>query len=141
MEGGIGAMEKIKVLIVDDQESVRQSLRTILQLVDDLEVVGEARDGAEAVEQTKRLEPDVVLMDMKMAPSDGLSAAKGIREHNESVGVVMITMHHSDIARERAIEAGVDAFVEKGIAMEDLVDKIRQVYRRRGQREKKDGKN
>jgi len=126
-------MEKIKVLIVDDQESVRQSLRTILQLVDDLEVVGEAGDGAEAIEQTKRLNPDVVLMDMKMAPSDGLSAAKGIREYSKSVGVVMITMHHSDIAKERAVEAGVDAFVEKGISMEDLIDRIRQVYRERGQ--------
>ena len=126
-------MGKIKVLIVDDQESVRQSLRTILQLVDDIEVVGEAENGTEAVEQTKRLSPDVVLMDMKMAPSDGLSAAKDIREHSQSVGVVMITMHDSDIAREQAIEAGVDAFVEKGIAMEDLVNKIRQVYRRRGQ--------
>ena len=126
-------MGKIKVLIVDDQESVRQSLRTILQLVDDIEVVGEAENGTEAVEQTKRLSPDVVLMDMKMAPSDGLSAAKDIREHSQSVGVVMITMHDSDIARERALEAGVDTFVEKGIAMEDLVDKIRQVYRKRGQ--------
>ncbi|UCF95888.1 MAG: response regulator transcription factor [Spirochaetaceae bacterium] len=124
-------MKQIRVLIVDDQESVRQSLRTILQLVDDIEVVGEARDGSEAVEQTKRLAPDVVLMDMKMAPSDGLSAAKSIREHSESVGVVMITMHHSDIARGRAVEAGVDVFVEKGIAMEDLVDKIRHVYRKR----------
>jgi len=125
-------MEKIKVLIVDDQESVRQSLRTILQLVDDLEVVGEAENGTGAVKQTKRLGPDIVLMDMKMAPSDGLSAAKGIREHGESVGVVMITMHDSDIARERASEAGVDAFMEKGIATEDLVEKIRQVYRKRG---------
>jgi len=126
-------MGKIKVLIVDDQENVRRSLRTILQLVDDMEVVGEAGNGTEAVEQTKRLEPDVVLMDMKMAPSDGLSAAKGIREQSESVGIVMITMHDSDIARERAIEAGVDTFVEKGIAMEDLVEKIRQVYGKRGQ--------
>jgi two-component system invasion response regulator UvrY len=126
-------MKKIKVLVVDDQESVRQSLRTILQLVEDLEVVGEARDGSEAIEQTQRLDPDVVLMDMKMAPSDGLSAARGIRELSESVGVVMITMHHSDIAREQAVEAGVDAFVEKGIAMEDLIEKIRQVFRERGQ--------
>jgi len=134
MAGGIDTMGKIKVLIVDDQESVRQSLLTILQLVDDLEVVGEAENGTEAVEQTKRLGPDVVLMDMKMAPSDGLSAAKGIKEHSESVGVVLITMHGSEIAREQAVEAGVDAFVEKGIAMEDLIDKIRQVYRKKGQR-------
>ena len=110
-----------------------QSLRTILQLVDDIEVVGEAENGTEAVEQTKRLGHDVVLMDMKMAPSDGLSAARGIREHSESVGVVMITMHDSDIARERALEVGVDTFVEKGIGMEDLVEKICRVYRKRGQ--------
>jgi DNA-binding NarL/FixJ family response regulator len=67
-----------------------------------------------------------------MAHSDGLSAAKSIREHSDSVGVVMITMHHSDIAREQALEAGVDTFVEKGIAMEDLVEAIRKVYIKRG---------
>jgi DNA-binding NarL/FixJ family response regulator len=121
------------VLIVDDQESVRQSLKMILQLVDDLKVVGEARDGIEAIEQTKQLHPHVVLMDMKMARADGFGAAKGIKEYSQSVGVVMITMHHSNIARERAIEAGVDVFVEKGIAMEDLVDRIRRVYREKRQ--------
>jgi DNA-binding NarL/FixJ family response regulator len=122
-------MEKTKILIVDDQESVRQSLRTILELVDDLEVVGEARDGVEAVEQTNALAPDVVLMDMKMARADGLSAARSIREHSGSVGIVMITMHHSEAAREQALEAGVDTFVEKGIAMDDLVEAIRRVHR------------
>ena len=125
-------MKKIKVLIVDDQESVRQSLKTILQLEGDLDVVGEAKDGVEAVEQTKELQPDVVLMDMRMAGADGLSAARGIREHSESVGVVMITMHHSDIAREQALEAGVDTFVEKGIAMEDLVGAIHRLYAQKG---------
>jgi DNA-binding NarL/FixJ family response regulator len=95
-------MEKTKILIVDDQTNVRQSLGTILGLIDDFEVVGKAADGEDAIRLTVQLAPDVVLM---------------------------LTMHGSANARQRAFEAGVDGFVEKGIAMEDLADSIRRVHR------------
>ena len=124
-------MEKTKILIVDDQSNVRQSLGTILGLIDDFEVLGEASDGAEAVRLTAELEPDVVLMDMSMSELDGTAATRSIKDSNPRVGVLMLTMHGSQTARQRAFEAGVDGFLEKGITMDELADSIRRVKRTR----------
>ena len=120
-------MDKIRILIVDDQESVRQSLKTVLRLAPDLEVVGEAAGGAEAAEQAAVLQPDVVVMDMMMAGTDGLAATKAIKRRSRDVAVVMLTMHGSQAMGRRADRAGVDAFVEKGVSMDDLVQTIRRV--------------
>jgi DNA-binding NarL/FixJ family response regulator len=120
-------MERIKILIVDDQKSVRQSLGTILGLIDDFEVLGEASDGNEAIRLAAELSPDVVLMDMSMSEPDGIEATRSIRDKNPGVGVVMLTMHGSDNARQRAFASGVDVFVEKGIPIEDLADTLRRV--------------
>jgi len=122
-------MEKIKILIVDDQKNVRQSLGTILGLIDDFEVLGEAADGAEAIRLAAELDPDIVLMDMSMSELDGTAATKNIKESNPRVGVLMLTMHGSQNARQRAFEAGVDGFLEKGISMDELADSIRRVKR------------
>lgn len=128
-----GITTKIRILIVDDLEHVRQGLRTILELTDDLEVVGEASDGLEAIRQAEQLEPDVVLMDLEMPQLDGLEATQRIKAHHPEIGVVMITIHDSASNRERAARVGVDAFVEKGIAFEVLLKTIRQVWRRHSQ--------
>ena len=121
-------MEKTKILIVDDQKNVRQSLGTILGLIDDFEVVGEAADGEEAIRLAAELDPDIVLMDMSMSELDGTAATRSIKERDPGIGVLMLTMHGSQNARQRALEAGVDGFVEKGIAMEELADSIRRVH-------------
>jgi len=122
-------MDKIKILIVDDQNNVRQSLGTILALIDGFEVVGGAADGAEAIRLAAELDPDIVLMDMSMSELDGTAATRNIKQSNPRVGVLMLTMHGSRNARQRAFEAGVDGFVEKGIAMDELADSIRRVKR------------
>ncbi len=122
-------MKKTKILIVDDQKNVRQSLGTILGLIDDFEVLGEAADGEEAIGLAAELEPDIVLMDMSMSELDGTEATKIIKERNPKVGVLMLTMHGSESARQRAIAAGVDGFVEKGIAMDELAGSIRRINR------------
>jgi DNA-binding NarL/FixJ family response regulator len=122
-------MEKTKILIVDDQKNVRRSLGTILGLIDDFELLGEAADGAEAIRLAAVLDPDIVLMDMSMCELDGTAATRSIKESNPRVGVLMLTMHGSQNARQRAFEAGVDGFVEKGIAMEELADSIRRVHK------------
>ena len=122
-------MDKTKILIVDDQKNVRQSLGTILELIDDFEVLGEAADGVEAIRLVARLDPDIVLMDMSMSELDGTAATKKIKESNPRVGVLMLTMHGSQTARQRAFEAGADGFLEKGITMDELADSIRRVKR------------
>jgi DNA-binding NarL/FixJ family response regulator len=122
-------MEKIKILIVDDQKNVRQSLGTILGLIDDFAVMGEAANGEQAIRLAAELDPDIVLMDMSMTELDGAAATRGIKKDDPSIGVLMLTMHGSQNAQQRAFEAGVDGFVEKGIAMEELADSIRRVHR------------
>jgi DNA-binding NarL/FixJ family response regulator len=122
-------MTKVRILIVDDLEHVRQGLRTVLQLTDDLEVVGEASNGLEAIQLAEQLEPDVVLMDLEMPKLDGFEATQRIKDRHPAIGVVMITIHDSNSNRERAAKVGVDAFVEKGTPIQVLSETIRQVWR------------
>lgn len=119
---------KIKILIVDDKERVRQDLRTALGLMEGLEVVGEAADGAEALQQAECLGPDVVLMDLKMPGMDGFEAARQIKDCHLARGVVVLTLYGDKTARQRATQAGVDAFVEKGTSIRTLSEIIQQVW-------------
>ncbi len=120
-------VSKIKLLIVDDQERVRQDLRTALQLMQGLEVVGEAADGFEAVRQAEDLGPDVVLVDLKMPGMDGFEAARQIKARRLARGVVALTIYGDDAAREQAARAGVDAFVVKGTPIQALAETIRKI--------------
>jgi DNA-binding NarL/FixJ family response regulator len=120
---------KIRILIVDDLERVREGLCTSLELVDDLECVGQACDGLQAVQLAEKLAPDVVLMDLEMPEMDGLEATRCIKDNHPGIGVVMLTIHEDAGHQERAAQAGVDAFVAKGAAFETLLAAIRQVWR------------
>ena len=124
-------MAEIKLLIVDDLDHVRQSLRTILELAGDLVVVGEACNGLEAIQQVDRLRPDVVLMDLAMPEIDGLEATERIKAQHPETGVVMISIHDNEETREQAKRAGVDAFLAKGNDTETLIQTI-QEFRERG---------
>ncbi len=119
---------KIKLLIVDDLERVRQELRATLQLVEGLEVIGEAANGLEAVRQAENLRPDVVLMDLEMPSLDGFEATRQIKERHLVKGVVILTIHGHHSARERAAQVGADAFIEKGTPIQTLIETIRQVW-------------
>jgi len=119
---------KIRVLIADDSERVRQGLRTILELTDDMEVVGEAANGLEAIQQVDQLRPNLILMDLEMPRLDGVEAAQRIKERFQPTGIIMLTIHSSDSNREKAMGAGVDAFLEKGGSTETLIKTIREIY-------------
>jgi DNA-binding NarL/FixJ family response regulator len=127
---GVATMRVIRVLIVDDMPQVRQGVRTLLPLAGQvadlpLEIVGEAGDGNQAIEQAMALDPDVVLMDLEMPEMDGYAAAQAIKACRPAIRVVALTVHGDPAARRKAQEAGVDAFVEKGAPMPVLMQAIR----------------
>lgn len=125
MTGG----ESIKVLIVDDHQVVRQGLRTFLELQDDVDVVGEAADGAAAVELAEALEPDVVLMDLVMPELDGIEATRRITESGRGASVIVLTSFAEDDQVFPAIEAGAASYLLKDVSPEDLVAAVRAAYR------------
>ncbi len=120
-------LEPIRVLIAEDQTLVRDGLRTILDLEDGFEVVGEAADGQEAVERSLRLRPDVVLMDVRMPGMDGLEAARRILAAGLPTRVVVLTTFDDDEYVTAALRAGVSGFLLKVAPPEDLVAAVRTV--------------
>jgi len=124
-------MSKIKIMIVDDLEHVRQGLRTIFELSEDIEIVGEANNGAEAVTLAGKYNPDVVLMDIEMPKIDGFEATQLIKNQYPGIGVVMISIHHTPEFLKRATESGVDAYLRKGIPSEVLFSTIQEVWKKK----------
>lgn len=120
-------ISKLKILIVDDAEEVRHDLRTILRLTPDLEVLGEAVNGVEALALAEELRPDIVLMDLRLPGLDGLEATQQIKRNGLAKGVVVLSIYAQEENRARAASAGADAFVEKGTGVETLLATIRQV--------------
>jgi len=120
-------MEKIKLLIVDDLDHVRQGLITLLNLSEDLEIIGEAVNGFEAIGMALVLSPDVILMDYEMPKLDGIEATKIVKNHNPNIQIAMISIHDSDEIRNKAIEAGVAVYENKATPIDELMDKIRTV--------------
>jgi len=118
----------ISVLIVDDQALVRTGFRMILEAEADLEVVGEAGDGLQAIDEARRLHPDVILMDVRMPELDGIEATRRLLENGGSdARVVMLTTFDMDEYVYDALRAGASGFLLKDVPPEHLVDGIRAV--------------
>jgi DNA-binding NarL/FixJ family response regulator len=119
----------IRVLLVDDQPLLRQGFRLVLAAEDDLEVVGEAGDGEEAVRMTRLLRPDVVLMDVRMPGTDGIAATRRIVTENAEARVVILTTYDIDQYAFSGLNAGASGFLLKDVLPGDLVAAIRSVAR------------
>jgi DNA-binding NarL/FixJ family response regulator len=119
----------IRVVVADDQTLVRAGFRVLVDSAPDLEVVGEAVDGAQAVEQTLALRPDVVLMDWRMPHLDGLAATARIRQQLPEVQVVMFSSAEGVGGGALARQAGASAFVAKGSPPEQLCAAVLAAWR------------
>ncbi len=119
----------IRVLLADDQELVRSGFRLILELADGIEVVGEAADGREAVRLAKELQPDVVLMDVRMPELDGIEATRRLRQAGVEVRVLVLTTFDLDEYVYAAMRAGASGFLLKDAPREQLVTAVRTVAR------------
>jgi DNA-binding NarL/FixJ family response regulator len=117
----------VRVLIADDQTLMRGGFRMILDAQDDIEVVGEAIDGKDAVEQVGRLRPDVVVMDVRMPSMDGIEATRRISAAHPSARVLILTMFDLDEYVYEALQAGASGFLLKDRPPEELVTAVRVV--------------
>ncbi len=117
----------ISILLADDQSLLRQGFRMVLSAEDDLEVVGEAGDGAEAVRMTRALKPDVVLMDVRMPGTDGIEATRQIVAEVPSARVIILTTYGIDRYAFSGLNAGASGFLLKDVMPADLIAGIRAV--------------
>lgn len=118
---------KIKILIVDDHNVVREGLRRILELDDTLEVIGEAKSGVEAISRAVALMPDVVIMDLKMPGMDGITATREIKQRLPRTQVLVLTLYAEDYVEE-ALDAGASGYLLKDSDLKLIMMAIRQVY-------------
>lgn len=118
----------MRILIADDRSAVRESLKAILHLEEDLEVVGFASNGWEAVRLAESLSPDVILMDVSMPHLDGLEAAQMIRREGIPTTIVALVVADGPAIRQKALRAGVSAVIDKSDIEVDLVEVIRSVH-------------
>jgi DNA-binding NarL/FixJ family response regulator len=119
----------IRVLLADDQELVRSGFRLILELAGDIEVVGEAADGREAVRLAKELDPDVVLMDVRMPELDGIEATRRLRQAGAAARVLVLTTFDLDEYVYEAMRAGASGFLLKDVPRDQLVTGVRTAAR------------
>jgi DNA-binding NarL/FixJ family response regulator len=119
--------QPITVLLVDDQPLLRMGFRLILEGEDDLSIVGEASDGAEAVRQVRDLAPDVVLMDVRMPVLDGIEATRAITAAGASARVIILTTFDVDEYAFAGLQAGASAFLLKDVAPAELIQAVRVV--------------
>ena len=120
-------MTPVKLLLVDDHEIVRAGLRMLFSAEPDVRIVGEATSGREAIEQVRRLAPDVVLMDVAMPDMNGIEATRRIKDTFPQVTVLALTMHEDEEYFFEMLSAGASGYVPKRAAPDDLLSAIRVV--------------
>ncbi|HEY0733806.1 MAG TPA: response regulator transcription factor [Herpetosiphonaceae bacterium] len=117
----------IRVLLVDDQKLIRQGIQTLLELEPDLEVVGTAENGRDAIAAVERLRPDVVLMDVRMPEMDGVAATRLLSERFPQAGVIILTTFDDDEYVFEGLKAGARGYLLKDVSSDDIAAAVRTV--------------
>jgi DNA-binding NarL/FixJ family response regulator len=120
-------MKTTRILIVDDVPQVRRELRTLLPLLDDIEIIGEAENGQCAIELAVTLQPDVILMDVELPIVDGIAATRSIKQANPATRIIILSIHNDAMVRTQARSAGADDFVDKGAPLTTLLQAIKTI--------------
>ena len=118
----------IRVVLVDDQTLVRKGVRSLLELADDIEVVGEANDGASAIERVPELAPDVLLLDIRMPGKTGIDVLKELGESGALPPTIILTTFDDDELVLAGIQAGARGYLLKDVALEELLSAVRTVF-------------
>ena len=126
-----GNTSTIRVMLVDDHAVVRSGLAAFLLAFDDLELVAEASDGAEAVRLCERMRPDVILMDLLMPRMDGATATRVIREHYPQIQVLILTSFNENNLVQEALKAGAIGYLLKNVTAQELANAVRAAHRGR----------
>ena len=124
-----GSSSKIRVLIVDDQKMIREGLKALIKAEDDIEIVGVAENGKQAIEQVESLNPDVVLMDMEMPGMNGMEATKAICQKTSPAKVLVLSTYDTQEYVSRSLSAGAMGYLLKGTPAQELTDAIRSIHR------------
>ncbi len=122
-------MKKVKLLIADDHRVVREGLGAILKTKEDIDLIGEATNGLEAVDMANTLHPDIILMDISMPKMNGIKATEMIKKKAPKIGIVALTMHDDDTTILDLVRAGVDGYLLKDADSAEIVKAILTVYR------------
>jgi len=120
--------EKIRILLADDHQILREGLKYILDTQADMKVIGEASDGRQAVREAKKINPDVIIMDIAMPELNGIEAARQILAVSPSIKIIILSMHYSTEHIYQALQAGAMGFVIKDAAGKELMQAVRAVY-------------
>lgn len=120
--------QPIRVMVVDDHAVVRSGLKAFLMVFDDLELVGEASNGSEAIQLTERIQPDVILMDLIMPDMDGAATTHAIRSRWGNIQVLALTSFREDDLVKSALQAGAIGYLLKNVGADDLADAIRSAH-------------
>lgn len=126
-------MSRCTIVIADDAPDIRMLVKAVLDVEDDLEVVGEAADGLEAIEVVERTQPDVVLLDLSMPRMDGLEALPRLREVAPSSVIVVLSGFLNDDVKRRVLELGASLCVEKGLQVDILTSTVREARKLAGE--------
>lgn len=122
-------MHMIKVLIVDDQELIRQSLELMLSNRNNIKIIGAASDGREAIVMTRKYKPDIILMDIRMPEIDGIECIKIIKENYNDIKIIVLTTFDDEEYIYDSFKYGANGFLLKGISMNELIYTIETVYK------------
>ena len=120
--------EPIKVLIVDDHALLRREVKELLEIYEEVQVVGEAGDGKEAITKVDELTPDIILMDIRMPQMDGIEATKLIKEKHPELNILVFSMYEDAEHVLKAINAGASGYIQKDVPIDKLVNAIKQVH-------------